>query len=68
MYRRHWSSSLLRSNVMLMSGCAVGICGEWESKALLCVRVDRVGGLDIRPDARMTVMGLVNWWGAIVCV
>ena len=53
---------------MLMSGCAVGTCGEWESSALFCVRVERAGGLDIRPDALITVTGLWNWWGVIVCV
>jgi hypothetical protein len=59
MYFRHCRSNLLRSKLMSMSGCAVGICG---------VRVDRAGGLDMRPDARMTVTGLLNWWGVIVCV
>lgn len=58
----------MRSRVMLMSGCAVGICGEWESRALVCVRVERAGGLDIRPEARMTVTGLSNWCVVMVCV
>jgi hypothetical protein len=53
---------------MLMSGCAVGICGECESNALFCVRVERAGGLEMRPDTRMTAIGLLNWCGVIVCV
>ena len=53
---------------MLMSGCAVGICGECDRSALFCVRVERAGGLDIRPEARMTVTGLSNWWDVMVCV
>jgi hypothetical protein len=45
---------------MSMSGCALGICGECERSALVCVRVDRAGGFDMRPEARMTVTGLLN--------
>ena len=51
-----------------MSGCAAGIWGVCDRRDLFCVRVDLAGGFDIRPEARMTVMGFLNWWGVIVCV
>ena len=60
MYWRHVRSNLFRSKVRLMSGCAVGICGECERSGLL-VRVDLAGGLETRPDTLMTVSGLENW-------
>jgi hypothetical protein len=68
MYCRHWRRSLFRRSVMLMSGCAAGIWGVCDRRDLFCVRVDRAGGFDIRPEARMTVMGFLNWWGVMVCV
>jgi hypothetical protein len=67
MYGRHVKSSLFLKSEMGMSGCAVGIWGEYDSNDLLGLVIVRVvvrvagfktGAFATRPER--TVMGLLN--------